>query len=86
MQINTKFDFGDEVKDTITGYKGIVVAITHYMTGCTHISMQAKMGKDGKVPEWESVDDQRLVLVKAAKKAKAEKPFLGGPAPKVEQW
>jgi len=84
MEIETEFNMLDELKDTVTGFKGKVLAITLYQTGCTHYSLQTPMGKDGKVAEWESFDASRLVLVKAAKPVKV-KP-TGGPAPKVEQW
>ena len=83
MRVNTKFEFRDELKDTVSGCKGIVVAITIYDTGCTHYSLQQKQRKDGKVPDWESFDDSRLVLVKAANVIKIKN--KSGPAPKVPQ-
>ena len=73
MQLNTKFNMRDELKDEITGCKGIVTGIHFYDTGCTHYSLQQKVSKEGKVPDWESFDETRLVLVKKAKARKVEK-------------
>jgi hypothetical protein len=78
MQIISKFDMGDTVKDDVTGYEGVVVAITHYMTGCTHASLQAKKNKEGKVPEWESFEETRMTLVKKVKVPKVAKAPIGG--------
>ncbi len=81
MIIDTKFNMRDELKDTVTGCQGIVVAITIYDTGCTHYSLQQKQRKDGKVPDWENFDTTRLTLVKKAKVVKTK--AKSGPAPKV---
>ena len=85
MLIETKFDMGDEVKDTVTNYQGVIVAITYYMTGCIHCSLQSKMTKDGKVADWENFDETRLKIVKKARVAKVKPSGKSGPAPKVEQ-
>ncbi len=85
MLIKSKFNLGDTAKDDITGYEGVVVALTHYITGCTHCSLQAKITKEGKVPEWENFDDKRMTLVKAAKPEKVAKPVSGPPRHKPEK-
>ena len=33
-------NLGDEVKDTITGFKGIVVARTEWLNGCARVTVQ----------------------------------------------
>lgn len=57
------FDMGDHVKDVVSGFDGFVVGRFEYMTGCNHYGVEAK-AKDGKLP-YESIDEQRLELVKA---------------------
>lgn len=59
-------NLGDRAKDNITGFTGIVVAITKWLHGCDRIVIQPKMGKDGKVPENMSFDlPQIIVMAKA---------------------
>lgn len=75
---------GDEVKDTITGFKGTVIARTQWITGCDRLTLQPKMGKDGKLPESNSFDEGVLVLIKAKKRARATT-RLGGPRQELYQ-
>ncbi len=51
---------GDKVRDSITGYSGIVVAITEWLYGCRRIGVQAQELKDGKPVEECWFDEQRL--------------------------
>lgn len=49
-------------KDSITEYQGTVVAVCHYLSGCTHYYLESPELVDGKpVVEW--FDDQRLTPV-----------------------
>jgi hypothetical protein len=78
------FNFHDEVKDTITGFKGVVVSIFKYINGCVRIEVQPeKLGKDGKPAESFIFDSDQLALVKAAKRV-AVAPS-GGPRPNPPQ-
>lgn len=56
---------GDRVRDTITGYEGIVVATTQWLTGCARLYVQPETLHDGKVREPETFDITRLILVQA---------------------
>lgn len=60
----SKVNLGDEVKDKVTGFKGIVTSITLFLNGCTRCGVQPKMGKDGKVPDGLSFDEPQLEVVK----------------------
>lgn len=54
---------GSEVKDTITGYKGIVVARSEWLNGCVRVSIQAQgITRDG-VPVDPVVVNQEQVQV-----------------------
>jgi len=70
-------ELGDEVKDTVTGFKGTVVALHHYLFGCTRVSVQPLAEKDFK--EAVAFDLPSLVLVKKKKVAKGDN-TTGGPA------
>lgn len=67
-----KFNFGDEVKDSITELQGIIVARAEYMNGCIRYGVMHRKLKDGEPNEiW--IDEQRLILKKAKKTEKVNK-------------
>lgn len=74
-----KINLGDEVKDTITGFKGIAIARTTWITGCCRINVQPKgINKDGKLFEIESFDEPMLEIIKPKKPKKINRK-TGGP-------
>jgi len=71
---------GDEVKDTITGFKGIAISRHSYLQGCDRISVQPPIDKEKKLPELQTFDEPQLEVVKPKKvKRKAPKDDPGGP-------
>ena len=60
---------GDELKDAITGFVGIAVCQTSWISGVVDVCLQAKkLGEDGKpIEQW--FNRQRLITTKAASKA-----------------
>lgn len=61
-------ELSDEVKDTITGYSGVVVAFTTWLNLCRRITVQSREMKDGKPVEAQVFDIEQLRLVKKGKK------------------
>jgi len=55
------------VKDTLTGYEGVVVARTEWAYGCVRLSVQGDLDKDGKVPEPAVFDEPQLKVIKKTK-------------------
>ena len=53
---------GQEVKDKVTGFTGIVVARTKYLNGCDRLSVQPKSEKN-ELPDCKSFDEPDLVFV-----------------------
>lgn len=52
---------GQEVRDRITGYQGIVVSVTKFLNGCLRIGVQRKiLSGDEGVPEPQVFDDPDL--------------------------
>lgn len=48
---------GDRVKDPITGFAGIVTAVTTWLHGCIRITIEPeKLDKDGKPQEGRAFD------------------------------
>lgn len=81
----TTVDFGDQVTDPITGFKGTVIAITQWMYGCRRVTIQPKgLNKDGEVFEAQQFDEPQLKVTKAAKTlaaVKKKRATKGGPRP-----
>jgi hypothetical protein len=76
---------GDRVHDTITGYEGIVVATTQWLTGCARLSVQPETLHDGKVREVEAFDITRLTVLQADVVVPQVSRDTGGPAPSPRQ-
>ncbi len=78
---------GDEVKDIITGHRGIVIGKTEYLFDCVSFLVKSQKLKDGKPikPDW--FDEDQLAVVKAgtftregkAKPVRRKKLTTGGP-------
>lgn len=72
-----KFNQNDILKDKVSGFKGQVLGITFYATGCTHYGLAPlKTKADGSVADWQWFDESRMLLVKEAKQEKV-KPHSG---------
>jgi len=72
-------NLGDEVKDTISGFKGIAISRHSYLQGCDRISIQPTIDKDGKLPEQQSFDEPQLEVIKKAKPIIGRDKIKGGP-------
>jgi len=88
-----KFELGEVLKDTITGLRGVVMGRTQYITGCNHYGLLVrKLNKDGKVPDWEWMDEMRLqkagekISFHSAPIPKVGKPKNGGPTQNAPSW
>lgn len=58
-----KIELGARVRDKITGFTGIVVARTEYLTGCTRVSLQSEELVEGKPLPWECFDEDQCMLI-----------------------
>jgi len=58
-----RIKLGQEVKDIITGYRGIAISQTHFLQGCSRIEVQAPVGEDGKIPDVGCFDEPQLVVI-----------------------
>lgn len=73
---------GDEIKDLITGLKGIAVARIEYLNGCIQFGLKARVG-DAAFKEAEYIDESQLKWVghginPKPKVAKEPRERLGG--------
>jgi len=78
---DTKIELGDYVKDTVTPFKGIVVVIITWISGCDRVTVQSKGLKDGIPQESYNLDITQVTLIKKASKPKPVKKAVkkGGP-------
>lgn len=60
-------ELGDEVICRITGFKGLVVGIAKYLSGCDRADVRAPLSKDGKLGESYSLDIPALTVTKKGK-------------------
>lgn len=85
----SKFQNGDKVKDSVTGFEGIIVCTTNWLNGCTRYGVQPdKLTKEGTMHGVEMVDEPQLILVKAAvqpEKMKKVENKPGGPRDACEK-
>lgn len=76
--LSFKIALGSEVKDKVTGYRGIVTGCTQWLNGCNRYQVQAPMNKkDGKIPEIQGFDEDNLEIIKDAAVSHRE-PKTGG--------
>ena len=57
---------GDQVKDTITGLKGIVIGLCDYLYGCRRLVIQPSIDKDGQYVESIWVDEPQVKVLRRA--------------------
>lgn len=74
-----KINLGDYCKDTITGFKGVVVCISKWLHGCERITIQPNKMKDGKPIEQQTFDAPQLKVLR--KNASLTTSDNGGPRP-----
>lgn len=81
-----KYNLGAHTEDVITGFKGVVVGRTQYLTGCVQYGLQKKgLTKDGKVAGWQWFDESRLKLSSSETLKIDQETEPGGPAPMPPQ-
>ena len=59
-----KFSLGSVAKDRITGFKGIIVCRTQWITNCNTYGVKSQdLDKDGKPSDAVHIDEPSLLLV-----------------------
>lgn len=75
--MNAKFKLGDEVRDNISGYTGVVVGVTYWLWNCITYGVTSRELKDGAPREAQWMDEERLELVEQTTHVPAR--ATGGP-------
>lgn len=58
-----KYELGQEAKDLVTGFKGIIVYKVEHLTGCDGYGLQPPADKKGEIPESKQFDENRLEII-----------------------
>ena len=76
-----RIKLGDTARDTITGFDGVVVCVSHYLHGCERLSLQRRgLTDEGRPHKWSTFDEPQLELVKDVT-AEPSTDDTGGPRP-----
>ncbi len=76
MEINDVI-VGAVVKDTVTGFTGVVMCKSEWLNGCNRLALQATKLKDGRPTDLVHIDVAQCQLVSQPKTK--HQPQLGGP-------
>lgn len=79
------YELGDEVKDRVSNFQGIVITQTRHLNGCHQYGVAPKVDKDGKMADSYNIDEAQLELVsKGLNKTKPVKQAdVGGATTKI---
>lgn len=77
--MSDKVELGDVAKDEVTGFTGVVMAVTYWLNGCRRITIQPQELKDGKPIDAYTFDVEQVQVV--SKRKVAVKTPSGGPMP-----
>jgi hypothetical protein len=58
--MKNKFELGHEVKDIVTGFKGITMSRIEYLTGCTQYGVQLQKKSHDTDKDYKYFDETRL--------------------------
>lgn len=74
---------GDQVRDKVTGVKGVAVGKSEWLTGCNTYAIQPPVKEDGTVPDPYWVDEARIEVIEEPAKPvlRAAGGLTGGPQP-----
>jgi hypothetical protein len=75
-----KFKNGDNVRDVVTGFTGVIMGRTQWLNGCVRYCVQSKVLKDG-APNDFNFDEEQLELTGAARIIINKPVPTGGPRP-----
>ena len=77
--MSKEITLGSTARDTISGFKGTVIAITTWLNGCVRITIAPHELKDGKRIESDTFDVQQIEVVEAVPEPAEPAKRPGGP-------
>ncbi len=78
-------ELGVMARDKITGFEGVMVAIAHYISGCSQVLLAPKVDDKGGYRDSQWFDEQRCTAVgpEVIKLDNGNTPGADKPAPKI---
>lgn len=67
-----KLKLGQEAKDKVTGFQGILTGYCHYITGCDQYLIQPKCEKNTTFPEAQWIDEGKIELIEGGRSFEKE--------------
>jgi len=67
-----KFKLGDDIKDTVTGFRGTITARIEYLNGCIQYCVEPKVGKEMKMEKHHWIDEGQIELTKGKSKRESK--------------
>ena len=81
-----KIALGDIAEDSITGFRGVVIARTEWLYGCNRLTLQPKALREGKPIDTQTFDEPQLIFIEAGPRhADNVIQIGGGPRPEPER-
>lgn len=77
--MSKQITLGKEVRDRVSGYKGIAISRTVYLQGCSRVGVQPKVRSGGELPEPKDFDEPDLVEIGPGVFDTSDKEESGGP-------
>lgn len=78
------YNLGDKAKDRITGFTGIIIARTQWLTNCNTYALKYTKLHENKPMDAQWFDEPNIEIVKK-KEALEPKKKTGGPTEKVKE-
>lgn len=76
--MNEYENFGKRGRDKVTGFEGVITAITYYMYGCAQVLLIPTVDKEGKKREGEWFDEGRIDIFEEIVKPESVKADKNG--------
>jgi len=79
----SNIELGSTVRDMITGFEGVAICRTSWLTGCDRVTVQPQELHEGKPVDSSTFDEGQLRVVKRGKPSDWSDPVVdpGGPRP-----
>lgn len=84
LDLANKFEFGDEVYDRQTGFRGKIYTRTIFINGCVNYSIRPRIDKDGKIPDAHGFPAGDIIRVEPVATT-PNTPKTGGPILKAQR-
>lgn len=66
-EADPRFKLGDELQDSVTGFKGVATGVTTWLNGCVRWTITSRQMHEGKPVADENFEDGRVVRVAETK-------------------